>query len=142
MSMKIKVAIPIWDGRVSPVMDTAGRLLVVEIDDGHEISRRTVDIPQAGIFHRVNFISGLGIDILICGAISQQFEKMLVASGIRVNPWFRGNVNEIITAYNNGILQNDNFIMPGCGRRHRRGKGKRRGRRTDFGRGRQFKEEL
>jgi len=42
----MKVAIPIWNGRVSPVMDTACRLLVVDFADGREVSRETWDIPQ------------------------------------------------------------------------------------------------
>ena len=125
----MKVAIPIWDGRVSPVMDTAGILLVVEVVDGCEISRETVFIPQGNISNRVNFLKDLNIDTLICGAISQQFEQMLFASGIESYPWYRGDVEEIIAAHAGGILQNDDFLMPGCGRRGR-GRGRRRGRRA------------
>jgi len=139
--MITKVAIPIWNGRVSPVMDTACHFLVVEIDKAREVSRNTVDIYQAGPSNHMSFFTNFHIDILICGAISHQLENMLIASGIKINPWFRGDVNEVIAAYFEGILQNNNFIMPGCERRYRRGRGKRRGRRTGFGRGRQFKEE-
>ena len=140
--MRIKVAIPIWDGRVSPVMDAAGHLLLVEINGGQEVGRSVIDLPRANIPARVDFISKLGIDVLICGAISQQFEQLLGASGIKIRPWFRGNVDEVIAAYSGGILQNDNFIMPGCGRRRRRGgRGKFRPGRGYAGRGRQFKED-
>ena len=118
--MSMKVAIPIWDGRVSPVMDTASRLLIVETVDNQEVSRTVVDIPQADIPHRVNFLSGLGINVLICGAISQQFEQIITASGIIMHPWYCGYGNEIIAAYSNGKLQNGDFLSPGCKRRQRR----------------------
>ena len=137
----MKVAIPIWNGRVSPVMDTACRLLVVDFADGREISRETLDIPQVIIPYRVSFLADRGINVLICGAISHQFEQMLAVSGIKPIPWFGGDVDEIIAAYAGGALINDNYRLPGCGQRRRQGRGRRRGRRTGFGRYKQFKEE-
>ncbi|MEA2031612.1 MAG: dinitrogenase iron-molybdenum cofactor biosynthesis protein [candidate division Zixibacteria bacterium] len=137
----MKIAIPIWNGRVSPVMDTARQLLIAEIDDGLEVSRTVVDIPQTNISHLANFISGHRIDTLICGAISHQLEQMLAASGIRINPWFRGNVDKVIAAHSAGILQDDNFLLPGCGRGRRRGRGGRRGRHAKLGWRKRFKEE-
>jgi len=138
--MITKVAIPIWDGRVSPVMDTARQLLVIELADGSEVSRTVVDIPQANISGRTGFVSDLSIDVLICGAISHQFEQMLAASGIKAHPWFRGDIDEIIAAYHSGILQNDSFLMPGC-RRRGRGRSRQRQGREGRGRCRQYKEE-
>lgn len=142
----MKIAVPIWDGRVSPVMDTALRLVVAESVNGQEMSRAMVDIPYAGIAQRAGFISGLGIDVLICGAISHPFERLLAASGVKVNPWMGGNVDEIITAHMNGNLQKSRFFLPGCGR----GRGRRRhmsstaGRPRRRGRGRfnTFEEDL
>jgi predicted Fe-Mo cluster-binding NifX family protein len=118
--MKAKVAIPIWNGRVSPVMDTARRLLIAEIVDGQEISRAVVNIPQSGISDIVKFLSDLGIGDLICAAISRQFEQILSATGIRIKPWFQGEVDEIIAAYSSGALQNNMFFSPGRRRRRRR----------------------
>ena len=141
MTMATKVAIPIWDGRVSPVMDTARQLLVIELADGSEVSRTVVDIPQASISGRTGFVSDLCIDVLICGAISHQFERMLAGSGIKAHPWSRGDVDEIIAAYRGGILRNDSFLMPGC-RRRGRGRGRQRQDRAGRGRCRQYKEEL
>jgi predicted Fe-Mo cluster-binding NifX family protein len=139
--VKVKVAIPVWDGRVSPVMDTARRLIIVEIVDGREVSREIVEIPQTDISHSARFISGLGIDDLVCGAVSHQFEQMLTASGIRTRPWFCGDVDDIIAAHSNGTLQNSGFFSPGCGRRRRRGKGRFRKGRAGFGQRRLLKED-
>ena len=42
----MKVAIPTWNGRVSPVLDVASRLLVVEIEGGAELARSEVELGQ------------------------------------------------------------------------------------------------
>jgi len=141
-SHDMKVAMPIWEGRLSPVMDSACRLLVAEINGGREISRLVYNIPPVDISGRARFIAGLGIDVLICGAISQQLEQMLTASGIRTNPWFRGEVDDIIKAHTDGNLQNDNFFLPGCRHRGRGpGRGRRQGGRGGYGRRRMNQEE-
>ena len=140
--MNMKVAIPIWDGRVSPVMDTACRLLIAEITGSQEVSRTVVDIPQVSICHRASFISGLGIDLLICGAISHEFEQMFIASGVEMRPWYCGNVDEIIAAYSNGTLQKDNFFLPGRALRRRRGnRRQRRAGCSRSGKQRMYKED-
>ncbi len=141
MSMNMKVAIPIWDGRISPLMDTACSLLIADIDEGQVVSKETVGIPRMDIPNQVSFFTDHHIDILICGAISHQLERMLAASGIKPYPWVRGQVDEVIAAYCNGVLQNGNFFLPGCGRRRGRERGQRCGRRMGFGARRQFKEE-
>jgi hypothetical protein len=35
----MRIAIPQWQGRVSPVFDVAGILLLIDIEDGREIGR-------------------------------------------------------------------------------------------------------
>lgn len=136
----MKVAIPIWEGRVSPLMDSACHLLVAEIAGGREVSREIVDIPQTGIRGRTRFISGLGINLLICGAISHQFEQMLTVSGTKASPWFRGDVDDIIVAHSEGNLQNDRFFLPGC-RRRRQGRRRYRVSCRSLGRGRMYEED-
>ena len=139
--MITKVAISIWDNRISPVMDAAGHLLLVEIVDGSAVSRETVSIPRANIFNLVNFLVDLRINVLICGAISHRLEKMLTPSGIEIYPWCRGNVDEIIAAYCTGVLDRGKFLLPGRRRHRRQGEGRRCGQRAGFGRLRQIKEE-
>ncbi len=122
----MKIAISIWDGRVSPVMDTASTLLIAEVVNGVEVSRKVITIPPANICGRASFISGLGIDLLICGAISHRFEQMLLADGVKLMPWFRGDIDDVIAAHLNGNLQYQNFCLPGSDRRGRYGRKCRR----------------
>ncbi|MBN2225920.1 MAG: hypothetical protein JW763_01005 [candidate division Zixibacteria bacterium] len=136
----MKIAIPIWNNRVSPVMDSAGRLLLIEIDNGAIGARSLIDIPPLHPVQMARFIVDLGIDRLICGAISHRLQMMLTTSGLNVLPWVRGQVDDIITAFINGNLQNQDFYLPGCRRGgHRRGRGC--GRRYGMGHGRFYLEE-
>ena len=139
--MNTKVAIPIWDGRISPLMDTACYLLIANINEGQVLLKETIGIPRMNIQDQVRFLTDRHIDVLICGAISHQLERILAASGVKPIPWFGGNVDEIISAYAGGTLKNDNFRLPGCGRRRRRDRNQRCGRGMRFGARRQFKEE-
>ena len=133
----MKIAIPTWNGRISPVMDTARQLMIVERSKEHEVSKTIVEIPVMGVSNLAQFLKGLQIDVLICGAISHQLEQMLIAAGVKSFPWYRGDVDKIVAAHSGGFLHNEDFLLPGC-RRRRRGGGRCREGRPGFGRGRNF----
>ena len=120
--MKTKVAIPIWKNRISPVLDTANILLISEVEDNVECERDIVNIPLSNHQNRVKYFQSKQIDILICGALSHKIEIMLSAVGIKVIPWIGGDVEDIISAYLQGVIISDNFILPGCKQGRRRGR--------------------
>jgi predicted Fe-Mo cluster-binding NifX family protein len=114
----MRVAVPIWAGRVSPVFDVAKRLLLIEIEQRRVGCRMEHDL-SAG--NRVGTLTRLGVEILICGAISLRLERSLCAAGIDVVSDTTGAVDEVINALIAGTLDDEGFAMPGCSRkRHRR----------------------
>lgn len=124
------VAIPVWQGRVSPVFDVAGQLLLLELNGAVETARRQEALPEEMPERRAARLQALGIETLICGAISRPLESLLVASRIEVIPRVCGDVDEIVGAYLADQLSDDRFAMPGCCcRRQRQGRGvcRRRG---------------
>jgi len=129
-----KIAIPTWNGRVSPVFDTASRLLVVEVGKEGECSRFETDISEHFLPSKSIRLTGLGIDTLICGAISRPLAYMITTAGIKLIPWISGQVEEVVQAFLTGTLFDPRFIMPGCagplgkgpGGRHGQGGGRRR----------------
>lgn len=119
----MKIAIPIWENRISPVFDTASRLLVVEVADKKEASRFVYYIDEQDLTQKCQRIRSLDIDILICGAVSHPFLHMLLASGLEVIQQISGQAEEILEAYLKGNIYNARFLMPGCKRyRCRHGK--------------------
>lgn len=131
----MKIAIPTWNGRVSPVFDTASRLIVVQIGEGREIARFETDISEYFLPSKSMRLTGLGIDTLICGAISRPLAAMITTAGITLIPWIAGQVDEVLQAFLTNTLFEPRFIMPGCagpwgtgpGGRHGRGGRRRRG---------------
>jgi predicted Fe-Mo cluster-binding NifX family protein len=116
----MKLAIPVWEGRVSPVFDTASTLWVLQVEGKKETSRYETHLKEQDLSRRCVRIRGLGIDLLICGAISRHFQRMLTAEKIEVIPWISGSAEEVVEAFLNDALFHSRFLMPGC--HHKRGR--------------------
>ncbi|MGD9159463.1 MAG: NifB/NifX family molybdenum-iron cluster-binding protein [Desulfobacteraceae bacterium] len=128
----MRIAIPVWEDKVSPVFDTALKLMVVEIKDQREESRFVYHIDENDLFQKCHRIRKLDLDILICGAVSHAFLQMLLASGLDVIQEISGLAEDVLKAYLQGNIFQPRFLMPGCKRglhrcgqrRARRAKGK------------------
>ena len=118
----MRVGIPTWDGRVSPVLDVARRLLLVEIEGNAEVARREADLEAVPLATRVKRIRELDVEILVCGAVSWPLEAALLSAGVRVIPQTCGPVEEVLRAFLSGRLTDEAFLMPGCCGRRRRGR--------------------
>jgi len=110
----MKVAIPHWQGRISPVFDVAGNVVIVEIGDGGEGPRREVAFSEQHPQARAARLKELGTDVLICGAISRPLEMAVAACGIEVIAQTCGDVESVLAAFREGRLGQDVFLMPGC----------------------------
>jgi predicted Fe-Mo cluster-binding NifX family protein len=116
----MRIAIPQWQGRVSPVFDVAGNLLLIDIEDGREIRREERRLLGRNTPARVAEFVSFGAGILICGAISAPLQTRLIAAGVQVIGFACGTVDDVLAAYLNGTLARRAFVMPGCQRWRRR----------------------
>jgi len=116
----MKVIVPYWQGRISPLFDAAGIVLLVEIEDNRVVRRTTYSLHSDDVLQRVRQTLGLGADILICGAISGPLERMLRATGLEVIPNICGSVDDVLNAYVRGALFDTQFLLPGCFNSRRR----------------------
>jgi len=126
----MKIAIPHWQGRISPVFDVAAHVLIVEIDGARELNRReaTFDVEEPRA--RAAQLVAADTNILICGALSGPLATALSAVDIEVFSHICGDMESVLTAFVEGRLNQDVFLMPGCC-------GHRRRARAGHGRGRQ-----
>lgn len=120
-----KVAIPIWDERISPVLDSAACLAVFDVEDDLEPQRQLINIPQAHFTLKAKYIADLKVDTILCGAISRPLRGILIRRGINVYPWLTGEVMDVLQAYLSGELASERFALPGCRRRGRYRQGRR-----------------
>ena len=142
----MRLGIAIWNGRVSPVLDASTRLLILNEGPDPGAPPTEVDLGHSGPLQRARAIAGLGIDTLICGAVSNGLAHLLQGAGITLIPWVAGGVPEVLEAHRRGELGDGRFLMPGCRRwRRRRGRcdgpGHRGGRSENRGRGKRERLE-
>lgn len=131
----MKIALPIWNNRISPLFDTACRVLIWSIEVGGSGEWEEHDLRGLIPPMKVRRIKELGADTLICGAISNPVAYLVESAEIKIFPWVSGPVEEVIEAFRTGQIESPRFFMPGCGRmRGRRGRpGTGRGRGRGYG---------
>lgn len=110
----MKIAVPFWEGKVSPVLDASTKLLVIDFEGQTEVTRYEVLLSEADLGRRCERIKRSGVEILICGALSREFHRRLEAAQVHVIPWISGQVKEVISAYLDRTLNHKRFLMPGC----------------------------
>ncbi len=114
------VAIPIWQGRISPVLDVAERVLLCDIEL-EECAPEMLSLEQQEPMARAEELKAAGVDLVICGAVSRELELALVARQITLRALCCGDVDEVLQACRRGDTRLQSFGMPGCRQRRRRG---------------------
>lgn len=123
--MKRIIAITCWQNRISPVFDTAQKLLIFELNDKSEISRREEMIGFNVPFQKIHALVRSGAKTLICGAITEEIKSRIEDAGIKVLSFICGDISSVMQAFIAGRDIESEFAMPGCKnrrRRHRRGR--------------------
>jgi predicted Fe-Mo cluster-binding NifX family protein len=116
----MKVAITCWQGRVSPVLDVASKALLVTLEGDREAMRQEVSIEGTSALHRARHMLRLGVNTVICGAVSRPLELALGSVGLEMIANVCGQVDEVLKAYIAERLDDETYLMPGCCRQRRR----------------------
>ncbi len=122
----VKVAVPEWKKRVSPVFDTARSVLVVDVDARKEVGRSRIELGNGPLQDRVSALIASGVTVLLCGAISRPLYDMLESAGIEVTAFLSGPTEVVLEAFMEERITDPRFLMPGCcGKKRRRNRGRR-----------------
>jgi len=107
------VAIPEFQGRVSPTFDFCHRVALWRLDARgvHRAGHRKCNGLDSG--ERAPRLQSLGVEVLLCGAIGKELEEDLRSRGIAVVPGLAGEVAEVVAAYRCQALGQQRFRMPG-----------------------------
>jgi predicted Fe-Mo cluster-binding NifX family protein len=132
----MKMALTVWENRISPMFDAAHMLLVVEIENTKITNRCYVPFYPEFPSRLAAMLAEMDVEVFICGAISEMPANILEANGIKLIPFITGDAGKVIDAYVKDIPFMPAFLMPGCShnRRRRKGKGKKHGARFAHGR--------
>lgn len=111
----MKLAVAIWNGRVSPVFDAARRVEVLDVREGEVSSRREMNLDSEPLRKAQQLVEA-GVGTLVCGAISRPMSALLTTQGILLIPFVAGPFEKVVEAYLAGRLHDEQFAMPGCRR--------------------------
>lgn len=110
----MKVAVTVWEERISPVFDASRRLLIAEIEDRRITDRSYVIFDPGMPSNLAKILSELDVPVLICGAVSQVPATIMTNSGIRLISFITGEVDRVLEVYARGNSLAPTFVMPGC----------------------------
>ena len=91
--------------------------MVFEVADDQACTPRRAPLGDDDTLGKAQQLVGLGIEMVVCGAISMEAQHQLQASGIRVIGFVTGELDAVIEALLQEDLPNARLSMPGCGRR-------------------------
>jgi len=117
----MKLAIPIWNDRVSSAFDFAHKLLLIEFENDREKSRQEIALVDQSGPNRAALLKQLDVSVLICGAISRPLAEMISRLDIQVLPFVKGPTEQIINAFKTGRLNQPQYALPGFWPGARRG---------------------
>lgn len=122
-----RLAIPTWKEQVSTTADFAQQFLLVDVGRGREVAREEEAFEQSMPEARARQLKDKGVQVLLCGAISQPFAWSVTRKGIQIVPLVAGQVDNVVAAYLCGRLTDPGYLLPGsppgARRRWRRGRG-------------------
>ena len=108
-----RIAVPIFQSRVSPVLDSCNDLMLVDLSDAGAVRRANVSLRKLSLGERAAAMSRQGVEKIICAGVSDLMMACIVSRGIQVISGLSGEVEQIIAAYQQNQLDQDCFRMPG-----------------------------
>ncbi len=111
-----RIAITVWENRISPVFDSARTLLIAEIKDNALVrtSYSTFDFDRP--LELLQILRAGEVRIIVCGAISEGPANMLLDAGFEVISFIAGDVHRVLETLVKGDQLGEDFKMPGCGK--------------------------
>jgi predicted Fe-Mo cluster-binding NifX family protein len=108
-----RIAIPIFQSRISPVLDTCNDLALVDLSEAGVVQRATVSLKTLTPGERAAVMSRQGVEKIICAGVSGLMIACIVSCGMNVISGISGEVEQVIAAYQQDQLDQDRFRMPG-----------------------------
>lgn len=113
----MKIAIPVFENRISPRFDCAPALVLYDIAGERAVGQKEISCEGWTDTERVSQLKGMGVDTLICGGLPNYLLSVLTNIGIKVIPWVAGDTGEALTLFLRGQLDSGTVISPGRKRR-------------------------
>ena len=108
-----KIAVPLFDRRVSPRFDCAGDFLIAAVESGEIVECRKLSVVGWDRRERVKNLREWGVDTLICGGVDKQSARLLISYGIRMVTWVTGLAEDALHSFLRGELESGTMVGSG-----------------------------
>ena len=104
---------PIFQARISPVLDACNEVMLVDIDKGQASRRQTVSMQKMTHPERAETLARWGVTHIICAGVSDLMSHYVESHGIHIISGIAGVPDTIVEAYIHHRLREECFKMPG-----------------------------
>jgi predicted Fe-Mo cluster-binding NifX family protein len=113
----MKIAIPIFENRISPRFDFSPEMWLIEVERGKVVGQEKFSTANLNLPQRLDQITSNGVDKVICGGIDGLSRDQLGSRGIDVVQDVTGDADIVFDLFMRGRLRSG-FC---CERRGRKG---------------------
>lgn len=101
----MRIAIPCADGEIDPHFGHTETFKLYDLKDGEIVSDLTLPTFGSGHQAMAEFLRAARADVLICGGIGAEAQRILTAQGVAIYPGFGGSADDAARAFAIGALQ-------------------------------------
>jgi predicted Fe-Mo cluster-binding NifX family protein len=109
----MKIAIPLFQDRVSPRFDTSPVFLLSLVENGLVIKQEEFYAEPWLLRERVRKLKEMGVNALICGGIDPVSSQQLMLNEIKIYSWVTGLAQDALQSLLKGRLKSCAMIGPG-----------------------------
>ena len=95
----MKIAIPMFQTKISPRFDQTQRFVLLEIENDNIIARETLTTQGWPVLDKMKHLVDLGVNTLICGGIDRASLQYLGFKGIKIYSWVTGEVEDAVSCF-------------------------------------------
>ena len=101
----MKVAIPLFNNRVSPRFEFAPSLLLARVENNQVMETQEINLKDYDLFQRCALLKDLAVDTLICGGIQGFVIRSLSLTIVQVITPISGEAEEALQSFLQGGLK-------------------------------------
>jgi predicted Fe-Mo cluster-binding NifX family protein len=98
------LAVPVFNDRLSPLLDVADRFAIVDIVDNRLEHRAMITVNEPDERRRIEKLRELGVTCIISGAVSGYVSRLVACCNMDLISWVSGGIDDVLEAYMGGSL--------------------------------------
>ena len=115
---KMKVAIPVFQTKISPRFDEAQGFIMLETENNGVVARENLSTKGWTVIEKMRQLLEQRVGTLICGGIDRSSLQYLSFNGINVYSWVTGEVEDAVACFLDnrmkpGIILGERGVMKG-----------------------------